>query len=39
MDAELKIWIRDQEAPLVKEFRKDKSVNEIYQILSAGVLM
>ena len=38
MDAELKIWIRGQEAPLVKEFRKDKSVNEIYQILSAGVL-
>jgi hypothetical protein len=38
MDAELKIWIRGREEPIVKEFRKDKHVNEIYQILSMAVL-
>lgn len=38
MDAELKLWVRGQGAPIVKEFRKDKSVNEIYRILSMGVL-
>jgi hypothetical protein len=38
MDAELKIWIRGRAEPIVKEFRKDKHVNEIYRILSAAVL-
>lgn len=38
LDAELKIWVRDQEAPIVKHFGKNQSVNEVYKVLSAGVL-
>ncbi len=37
-DAELKIWVTGQSTPISKEFRKDDSVNEIYQILSQAVL-
>lgn len=38
MDAELKLWVRGQQEPIVKEFRKNKNVNDIYRILSMGVL-
>ncbi len=37
-DAELKIWVSGQSAPISKEFKKDDSVNEIYRILSEAVL-
>ena len=38
LDAELKIWITGHPQPIVKEFKKDNSVNEIYQLLSQAVL-
>ena len=38
LDAELKIWITGHPQPIVKEFKKDNSVNEIYQLLSQVVL-
>lgn len=37
-DAELKIWVRGQEAPIAKEFKKDKNVNDVYRALSEAVL-
>jgi hypothetical protein len=37
-DAELRIWIRGETAPVKWEFRKDEAVNEIFSILSEGVL-
>ncbi len=38
LDAELKIWIKGEDAPLVKEFSKNSNVNEAYQVLSEYVL-
>ena len=38
LDAELKIWIHGQKEPIVKEFKKNDSVNKIYRILSAVIL-
>ena len=38
LDAELKIWIRGQSEPIVREFKKGDSVNEVYRILSEAVL-
>ncbi len=38
LDAELKIWIRGQSEPLVKEFKKNSSVNDVYRLLSQAVL-
>jgi hypothetical protein len=38
LDAELRIWVKGQEAPIVKEFKKDKNIHEVYQVLSAYVL-
>ncbi len=38
VDSELKIWIRGLPQPLVKEFRKDNDIQEIYQLLSQHVL-
>lgn len=37
-DAELRIWIRGESQPIKWEFRKDEAVNEIFNILSEGVL-
>ncbi len=37
-DAELRIWIRGETDPVKWEFRKDEAVNEIFNILSEGVL-
>jgi len=38
LDAELKIWILGQSVPIVKEFKKGDSVNEVYRLLSKAVL-
>ena len=38
LDAELRIWVKGQEEPMVKEFKKDKNIHEVYQVLSAYVL-
>lgn len=38
IDSELKIWIRGMEKPLVKEFRRDNDLQEVYQVLSRHVL-
>lgn len=38
MDAELKIWIRWRAEPIIKEFRKDRHLDEIDQILGMAVL-
>ncbi|HZD59154.1 MAG TPA: PH domain-containing protein [Anaerolineae bacterium] len=38
LDAELKIWIRGQSEPIVKEFKKGDSVNEVYRLLGKAVL-
>ena len=38
LDAELRIWIRGQSEPIKWEFKKDKAVNEIFNIIGEGVL-
>ena len=37
-DAELRIWVRGESDPMKWEFKKDEAVNEIFAILSEGVL-
>ena len=37
-DAELRIWVRGESEPMKWEFKKDRGVNEIFRILSEGVL-
>ena len=39
LDAELRIWIRGDSTPIVKEFKKDNDVNAVYRLLSQAVLM
>jgi hypothetical protein len=38
LDAELRIWIRGESAPIVQEFKKDNDVNAVYRLLSQAVL-
>ncbi|QNF31901.1 PH domain-containing protein [Adhaeribacter swui] len=38
LDAELKIWVTGQAEPIIKEFRKDHNINQVYQLLSAQIL-
>ena len=38
-DAELRIWVRGETEPIKWEFRKDEAVNDIFKILSEGVLV
>jgi len=39
LDAELKIWIKDQELPIKKQFGKGgDNINEVYRILSQHIL-
>lgn len=38
LDAELRIWIRGESEPVKWEFRKDEAVNELFNLLSEGVL-
>lgn len=37
-DAEIKVWVRGDPAPLQFEFRKDKNVDDVYRVLSAYIL-
>jgi hypothetical protein len=39
LDAELKIWIKDESAPIIKQFGKGgNNINEVYKILSKHIL-
>lgn len=38
LDAELKIWVRGEAAPIKKHFGKDNNINEVYQILGQHIL-
>ena len=38
LDAELKIWISGNSEPLIKEFRKDKSIFDIQKALADHIL-
>ena len=39
LDAELKIWLRSESTPIVKQFGKGgNNINEVYQILSKHIL-
>jgi hypothetical protein len=39
LDAELKIWVKDQEMPVRKQFGKGgDNINEVYRILSQHIL-
>jgi hypothetical protein len=38
IDASLKIWLMGQSDPLVKDFKRNNSINEIYQLLSEQIL-
>lgn len=39
LDAELKIWVKDEVAPIKKQFGKSgNNINEVYQILSRHIL-
>ncbi|MES2543507.1 MAG: PH domain-containing protein [Bacteroidota bacterium] len=39
LDADLKIWIKDQEQPITKQFGKGgNNINEVYKILSQHIL-
>ncbi len=38
LDSELKIWVRGSSKPIVKSFRKNSNVDDIYRILSQAVL-
>lgn len=39
LDAELKIWIKDQNEPISKQFGKSgNNINEVYRILSQHIL-
>ena len=37
-DAELRVWVRGESEPMKWEFKKDEAVNELFAILSEGVL-
>lgn len=39
IDASLKIWVVGQSDPLVKDFKRNNAINEIYQLLSEQVLI
>jgi hypothetical protein len=38
LDAELKIWVRGEAAPIKKQFGKNDNINEVYKILSQYIL-
>jgi hypothetical protein len=38
LDAELKIWLSGMPDPIIREFRKDNNINEVYRILSKYIL-
>ena len=38
IDAEIKLWVRSQAEPIELEFRRDKSVVDVYRVLSKYIL-
>ncbi|MCA9510571.1 MAG: PH domain-containing protein [Myxococcota bacterium] len=38
LDAELRIWTAGQPDPIVKRFRNDASLHDVYRLLSVGAL-
>ncbi|EOR96198.1 hypothetical protein ADIARSV_0603 [Arcticibacter svalbardensis MN12-7] len=38
LEADLRIWIKGEELPIKKEFKRGDSINEVYQILSKHIL-
>lgn len=38
LDAELKIWVKDEALPIKKQFGKDNNINEVYRILGEYIL-
>jgi hypothetical protein len=38
MDAELKLWVRGLETPLVFHFNKDAPINDVYRLVSEHIL-
>ena len=38
LDAEIKLWVRGDAAPLTLEFRKDKNIHDVYRVLSSHIL-
>ena len=38
LDAEIKLWLSGSSEPIQIEFRKDKNIHEVYQVLSTQVL-
>ncbi len=39
LDAELKIWLKSEEAPIIKQFGKSgNNINEVYRLLSQHIL-
>ncbi len=38
LDADFKLWVRGQEDPIVKQFKQDEHVNDVYRLLSAALL-
>jgi hypothetical protein len=38
MDSELKIWVHGEKEPLIKKFRKDYNIKEVYRILSDNII-
>lgn len=37
-DAEIKVWVRGESVPLELTFRDDKSIDDVYRVLSRAVL-
>jgi hypothetical protein len=38
LDADFKLWVRGQEDPIVKQFKQDQHVNDVYRLLSEALL-
>jgi len=38
LEAELKIWIKDEDQPIKKQFGRNNNINEVYQVLSQHIL-
>lgn len=38
LDAELKIWVSGHPTPIVKGFRKDSNINDVYRLLSEAAI-
>ena len=38
LDAELKIWVSSQHEPIIKQFKKDNYIHDLYQLLGQYVM-